>query len=69
MFENVVGSDQMVVQRYKIVNRDVNEPVVLLVTKRFFCPVDFDICVAVFIVKGLVLLVQVLLEELFGQVR
>lgn len=68
MFEDVVSPDQMVVQGDKVVDRDVDQLIVLLITVWLLLPIDFHIHLFVFKVECLILLVQVLLEELLREV-
>jgi len=69
VLKNVISPDQPIIERDKVVYRDIDYLVVVLVAERFLSAIDFIVKLFAFEIKGLVLLVEILLKELFGKIR
>lgn len=66
MLKDVIGANQTIIKGDVVVDGDVNKMVVGLVAVGFLAPIHLQIDLLASKVKSLILLVQVLLEELFG---
>ena len=58
----------MIVKGNEVMDRYVDEPIIFLIAERFFCAVNFHVDIFVVEIESLELLVQILLEKLFGQI-
>ena len=68
MLKNVICPYQVVVQRDEVVDRDIDSRVVFLIAEGALSTVNLLVSFTILVVERLVLLVEILLEELLGQV-
>ena len=68
MLKNVICPDQVVIQRDKVVDRDIDSRIVFLIAKGALSTIHLLVSFTILVVERLVLLVKILLEELLGQV-
>ena len=68
VLEYVIRPNQPVVERYEVVDGDVDGAVVVLIAERLFLAVYSHVILLTLEIEGLELPVQVLLEELLGKV-